>query len=81
MATLVDRPGLCFGIPTQEQREWPIVGLPADACRVRWRFRNDDFARLFVRTSSGVRSFVPQLGCQEWIIDEKYEQGANQSHQ
>jgi len=41
------------------------------------RYRNTDFARAFVRTASGIRSFVPRIGFGCIRLDHEVEQGAN----
>lgn len=57
--------------------ERPIIGIPPEAQRVKLRFRNNDWARAFVRTPNGIREFI--------IVDNEdgtfalaYEQARNQ---
>jgi hypothetical protein len=44
-----------WGIPEGHRQ---VVGLPADALAVRYRFRNDDVGRCFVRTKTGIHCYV-----------------------
>lgn len=78
MATLINLRGAFYGIPTEQEKRAPIVfhdGIAGG--RVRWRFRKEDLVRLFVRTETGVRHFVPDYenGC--WHVREDTEQGEN----
>jgi hypothetical protein len=55
-----------FGIPKSTV---PIAGLPLG--RVRLRFRNDDFARVFIRTKEGIRRFFIEDGGGQWFAHEE----------
>ena len=67
--------GFCFGTNTKWSTA-PIVNLPADAVRIRRRFRNEEFGRAFVKRSSG--------SVEHWMLKQvegglelKYLQGSN----
>ena len=51
----------------------PLKGFPEG--RVKLRLRNKDFARAFVKTSNGIRSFIIAEQDGFWI--PKWEQGSN----
>lgn len=78
-AILVDCSGFVFGIPTQEQMDAPVVGLPLNAIKTRFRFRNNAFPQLFVRTTTGIRRFSPKFENGQWRVDPEFEQGGNKT--
>lgn len=51
----------------------PLKGFPEG--RVKIRLRNTDFARAFVKTTSGIRQFIVAEVDGFWI--PKFEQGSN----
>lgn len=53
----------------------PIVGAPEG--RQRIRMRNKSFAKLFVKTSNGIRCFILQDGGDHWFVTPELEQGRN----
>lgn len=53
----------------------PILNLPDDAVRVKRVIRNTDFARAFVKTPCGIRSFF--LDRVEGGLNLVFEQGGN----
>lgn len=77
MAIHIGESGFCWGT----NPEWstaPIVNLPADAVRVRRRFRNTDFGRCFIKRASGaIEHWV--LKRVEGGLELKYLQGSNAS--
>lgn len=59
--------------------EWatlPIVNLPADAVKVRRRFRNSDFGCAFIKRASGALEHW-MLKQVEGGLELKYLQGSN----
>ena len=77
MATLLNIDPCMFGIPSPESQTAPIANLPPDTKRVRWRFRNNDFVRLFVLTAGGLRHFIPRFRNHCWYVSDDMEQGRN----
>lgn len=54
-----------------------LVGFPEGRKRIRQR--NDKAARVYVKTESGIREFIPELGeGGVWLCDYRLEQGSNQ---
>ncbi len=74
MATMFGKLTAVFGIPSQIK---PIVGLPEG--RARLRLRNDEFAMVFVRTSTGIRKFYISDVGGNWIAE--IELGENRTIQ
>ncbi len=75
-ATLVSLTGIIRGVPTDEQKSAPVHGLPEGA-KIRFRFRNDDFARCFVKTPHGIKHYIPEFIDGAWILNPKLQQGEN----
>ena len=64
-----------LGIPSVQK---PIKA-PFIYERVRFRFRNQDFARAFFKTANGIREFLIQDCCNGfWTVSTETEQGSNQ---
>ena len=64
---------LIFGIPLVKK---PVKNLPCQG-RMRMRFRNDTFAKIFIRTETATRCFMLQDNGRYWTAEPKYEQAAN----
>jgi hypothetical protein len=75
-ATLIRLSHFVRGIPTEEQRSAPLANAPYDA-KVRFRFRNTDWARCYVKTESGIAEYIPEFKDGKWWIDESLCQGFN----
>ena len=55
----------------------PIVNLPPDTVRVKRRMRNNDFARAFVKTKTGIREFYLVFAEKKTALALAHERGAN----
>lgn len=64
---------ICYGAGA-EILDLPIVNLPAGAIRVRRRVKNEDFAKFFVKTSDGIRTYICQFNEDRTGIELAYEQ-------
>ncbi len=53
----------------------PIVGAPEG--RQRLRMRNNSAAKLFVKTTDGIRSWVLEDKGDHWFVNPRLEQGRN----
>lgn len=62
-----------WGIP-ENANTIPII-LPDDCVKVRVRFRNDDFAKCWIKTSYGIRQFY--LKWTDGKMEPYLEQGSN----
>jgi hypothetical protein len=62
-----------FGIPDCVK---PIVA-PFEFQRARYRFRNDDFAYVFLKTNDGLRKFAIRTEGDRWIVTFDTEQARN----
>lgn len=66
---------IVWGVPEEIK---PIANLPGDTMWTRLRFRNKDFARVFILTPNGIRHFpisINEIG--QWVIEHDLEQGRN----
>jgi hypothetical protein len=73
-ATLINTKAI-WGIPSEQK---PIKA-PFLYERVRFRFRNRDFARAFFKTANGIREFLIEDSCNGfWTVNKETEQGSNQ---
>jgi hypothetical protein len=70
--TVMGKPSPIRGVPLASK---PIKGVPVGA-KVRCRFRNNDWARIFIKTAAGIRHFILVDCGDEWGFD--YEQGRNE---
>lgn len=61
---------IVFGVPESK----PLSGFPTG--KVRLKLRNDDFAKAYVRTASGIRVFHLEDSGEHWI--PALEQGRNE---
>ena len=78
MATLLTRCPLVYGIPGEREKSAPVIfhdGITAK--RIRWKFRNNDFVKVYVRTDTGVRLFLAEAEGVAWHIRARNEQGEN----
>lgn len=65
--------GIVWGVPKHQSKE--IIGLPPDTKRVKVKFRNTGFARVYIKTSTGIRQFF--LADKGEKFEVILEQGAN----
>ena len=64
MSTMFGNLFAVFGVPQETK---PIVGLPEGRARVR--LRNEEFAQVFVKTSTGIRRFYISDVGRNWIAE------------
>ena len=70
MITVGIRKNAVYGVmPTK-----PLANFPAG--RIRLRLRNTDFARVFVKTATGIRQFIVRDAGDTW--EPLFEQGRNE---
>ena len=64
---------LFFGIPA----EIKPMRVPFEYSKLRYRFRNHDFAYVYFKTADGIRKFPIEEDADGWTVDLKMEQGRN----
>lgn len=79
MAVVIGKSNLLFGMPPDGPRT-PIELSDEDMLKVRVRYRNDEFAQCWIKTTMGIRHFY--LGWKEGaenVLEPimEMEQGAN----
>jgi hypothetical protein len=66
--------GIVFGVPVGEVH---LTNAPTGA-RIRFRFRNDDFARVYIKTSDGISEYILCQVGNVYYLNPKMRQGKNE---
>lgn len=76
--SVISNERLVFGVPYNSNRIPIEIKDEADFIKMRVRFRNDDFARLWIKTSLGIRAFyLAWTNDSQTYLKPVYEQGSN----